>query len=464
MRRRCVASRLWSLLLILSFAAPSWGDDEVPDSSPMARANLELAGRELSRIASRVSPAVVHIQSNRGRTEETGSGVMMRNAADGSVFVVTNRHVVTDAPRPEIDVRLSDGRLIHPTAVLEDASTDLAVLKVSLSDPSTVEWGNSDELDIGHFVLAVGSPFGLSQSVTLGIISAKSRRSLKLGEERILNQDFLQTDAAINPGNSGGPLIDLSGRVVGINTAIASQGGGNEGIGFSIPSKLVRFVVEELLTKGEVKRGYLGVRLDEHWDDAAARKFHLDRCKGARVVQVYGNSPAESAGLAVDDVILTFNGEDVEDENHLINRVSLTSVNTSVPVVVLRAGRTMTVQVILRERPVEGRQGKAEPPKKPTTVLPASLHLATMTEGLAMDIGQSPRTKGLLVLEAPTDQPEGLKVYDVIVEAGRKPVHTVRDLEAVMQRRGRRGSIVVKVLRVDEVGRTIDRLVFLPVK
>jgi serine protease Do len=424
--------------------------------STTARQALEQAGRELSRIASRVSPAVVHIESDRGRTEETGSGVIMRHQ-DGTVYVVTNRHVVTETPRASINVRLQDGQLVHPTAVLEDRYTDIAVLKVDVKNASTVEWGNSDELEIGHFVLAVGSPFGLSQSITLGIISAKSRRSLELGEEEILNQDFLQTDAAINPGNSGGPLIDLHGNIVGINTAIASQGGGNEGIGFSIPSKLVRFVVDELLAKGEVKRGYLGVRLDENFDDNAANRYHLDRLRGARVVEVYGNSPAEAAGVSVDDVILSFNGEDVEDENHLINRVSLTPVNSTVPMVVLRAGRNVTVQVTLKERPPRKQRSSLDPKWSPQ-ILPAGLELAALTDDLAVQAGQHQQTRGLLVLRSPSAKGDGLKLYDVIVEAAREPVHTVAELELVIAERGAGKPVLLRVARLEN-GRSVDRLV-----
>ena len=174
-------------------------------------------------------------------------------------------------------------------------------------------------------VLAMGSPFGLSQSVTFGIISAKGRRSLKLGTgTQVINQDFLQTDAAINPGNSGGPLISLNGRVIGINTAIASSSGGNEGIGFSIPSNLVRFIFEQLTTKGRVDRAYLGVKLDPRFSQQTAQRLRLDRVRGARVLEVYKSTPASDAHLQIDDVILGFNSTAVQDENHLINLVSLT--------------------------------------------------------------------------------------------------------------------------------------------
>ncbi len=424
------------------------------------RATLQEAGRELSRIAAQVSPCVVHIQSDRGRTEETGSGVLMRSPSYNGVFVVTNRHVVTQTPKQQIDIRLLDGRILHPESVLEDRYTDLAVLKVNAADLGVAEWGDSDKLEIGHFVLAVGSPFGLRQSVTMGIISAKSRRSLSLGADEILNQDFLQTDAAINPGNSGGPLIDLNGRVIGINTAIASQGGGNEGIGFSIPSKLVQFVVEELLTKGEVKRGYLGVRLDEAFNEKTARRFGLDRMRGARVVEVYGGTPAESAGLIENDIVLSFNGEDVEDENHLINRVSLTPIETVVSMIVLRRGQQVPLQVKLKERPPR-RSTSQVAPGRPTAVLPTGFETVSMTSGLAIQAGFTGSAQGLLVVDVPPGLDDSLQLYDLIVEAARQPVSSVADLQTILERSSPEETLLLKVRRVVN-GRSHERLVAVP--
>ncbi len=440
-------------------AAPDAPDAPVPAT---VRATLQEAGRELSRIAAQVRPAVVHILSDRGRTEETGSGVLMRTPSSGGVIVVTNRHVVTQTPRNQISVRLHDGRVVNPESVLEDKYTDLAVLKLKIDPPGTAEWGDSDQLEIGHFVLAVGSPFGLSQSVTMGIISAKSRRALALGADEILNQDFLQTDAAINPGNSGGPLIDLNGRVIGINTAIASQGGGNEGIGFSIPCNLVKFVVEELLTKGEVKRGYLGVRLDENFDEKAAQRYGLDRLRGARVVEIYLGSPADDAGVAIDDVVLSFNGEEVEDENHLINRVSLTPIDTVVTMMVLRKGRQIPLKVRLKERPPKRTTGQVAPARAPQ-ILPTGLETVELTDGLSVQAGLESGTRGLLVLSVPESLRESLKLYDIIVEAARQPVTTPTDLETALSRREAAAPLLVKVRRLEN-GRTREHLVVLPVQ
>lgn len=321
--------------------------------------SLAETSKVLSKIARVVMPSVVHINSfrkvaSRGRVEETGSGVVMNSFKRPGTYVVTNRHVINDAlPDLEsISIHLNDGRVINPTKVWEDRYSDIAVLQVESQNLKPLRWGNSDKLNIGNIVLACGSPFGLSQSVTMGIVSARGRSSLGIGSRSgVLNQDFIQTDAAINPGNSGGPLIDLKGKLIGINTAIASTHGGNEGIGFSIPSNLVHRVVDHLLEYGTVRRAYLGVKLDSEFDYEAAQQLQLYRTRGARILEVYPNTPAARADLRYNDVILEFNGTEVLDESHLINKVSLSDTGKMAEVVVWRGGRKVTIQVALTDRP-----------------------------------------------------------------------------------------------------------------
>ncbi|HUG20782.1 MAG TPA: trypsin-like peptidase domain-containing protein [Planctomycetaceae bacterium] len=316
-------------------------------------------GRVMSRIYTLASPSVVHIQSERrdarnGTVEETGSGIIMSSTKSPRPFVVTNKHVIQGASLNEITIKLSDGRVLRPTRILHDAPTDIAILEIPQANVIAGRWGDSEKLEIGNIVLAMGSPFGLNQSITMGIISAKGRRSLRLGGEAasstVINQDFLQTDAAINPGNSGGPLIDTHGRVIGINTAIASNSGGNEGIGFSIPSNLVRFVVEQLVENGQVKRAFLGVALDEDFTVEESFRLKLDRLKGARVTEVYANTPADRAKLRYNDVILSFDGYDIEDHNHLIHLVSLTPLDKRVRLEILRDGKRANLYVELTDR------------------------------------------------------------------------------------------------------------------
>jgi serine protease Do len=317
----------------------------------------------------------------------------------------------------------------------------------------------TDRLDIGHMVLAMGSPFGLSRSVTFGIIGAKSRRSLKLGAGgAVLNQDFLQTDAAINPGNSGGPLIDMHGRVVGINTAIASNSGGNEGIGFSIPSNLVRRVADQLLENGRVRRAYLGVKLDAHFDAEAARRLNLDRVRGARVVEVYPNTPASRANLRPDDVILKFDGIDIQDENHLINLVSLAEVGRRVQLVVFRDGRQITMQMLLADRseleqrsqiPLPPLRREFDEPDYGFSVEPMGLTVDRLDSGLAAQVGFEETAEGLLVTNVDPSGPLGgrLELYDLLEEVARTPVMSVEDLQRVLEEHEASDAIVLKVRR-----------------
>ena len=319
---------------------------------------LVLGSEHVADVCQAVMPSTVHIQAVRqerdGRkVEETGAGVIMRSRGADGFFVITNNHVVRGARLADIDLRLPDGRQTHPQRVYRDVETDVAVLQLAETGLRSARWGNSNDVQIGHYVLAVGSPFGLRQSVTMGIVSAKARRDLSLTDDNsVTNQDFLQTDAAINPGNSGGPLIDMDGNVVGINTAIASNSGGSEGIGFSIPSSLARHVFEQLVRWGRVRRGYLGIELDPSFDQATAQRLGLPRAAGARVKLVYRQrpTPASRAGLRPDDVIASFDGVAVDDEDHLINLVGIAEIGRPLQIRIIRGGRRMAVEVTLSDR------------------------------------------------------------------------------------------------------------------
>ena len=351
-----IGGHLESLRLTQSARAVS-EEGNYENRIPANAAALVESGNHISDIADAVMPSAVHIQAIRVETErkveETGSGVLMRSKSVRGLFVITNNHVIRGAENPAIDIVLADGSTVHPQKVFRDAESDIAIVQIPDGGHSTARWGDSDSVKIGHFVLAVGSPFGLSQSVTMGIVSAKGRRDLSLtSDQSVTNQDFIQTDAAINPGNSGGPLIDMYGSVVGINTAIASNSGGNEGIGFSIPSNLVRHVFDQLVQHGKVRRAYLGVELDNNFTDAAAQRLGLTRSLGARIVRVYSHksSPAVIAGLRPDDVIVSFNGVKVIDENHLINLVSLSDIGSSVRMEVYRQRQQTQLSVLLTDR------------------------------------------------------------------------------------------------------------------
>ncbi len=304
---------------------------------------LERQGAQLRRLTQLLRPTVVHIdakkplarpKNGKASEEEAGSGVIAEVA--GRMVVITNRHVVNRAELDNITIRLDDGRELTPTRLWSDAGTDIGVMEIEGADLEAARLARSDDLQIGDTVLAIGSPFGLSHSVTLGIVSAKGRRDLDLGEGGVKFQDFIQTDAAINPGNSGGPLVNLRGEVVGLNTAIASNSGGSEGIGFAIPISMVMFVTDQLVRTGNVSRAYLGVTLDGVFTQETAHRLGLTRPLGARVAAITKGSPADVAGIKVDDVIMEFDDTAIEDDDHLVSLVSVTPTNRTVTLGVFR--------------------------------------------------------------------------------------------------------------------------------
>jgi serine protease Do len=307
------------------------------------------------RIVKFASPSIVHIEATKtsepgkgfasSRIEEAGAGVVI--SLRGSSYVLTNRHVIYPAEVSSIRLELNDGRRLRPIEVWTDPSTDVAIIRIEETELTPAMLGNSDEMEIGDFVLAVGSPFGLSHSVTYGILSAKGRRNLELGSKEIEIQDFFQTDAAINPGNSGGPLLNLRGEIVGINTAIASNSGGNEGIGFSIPINMAMTVADQLVSNGKLVRSQLGVVLENVFDITTARRLGLSTPIGALVKSIKANSPAALAGIQVGDVIVEFDGTRVENDGHLVTTVGLTPVGRTVHMVIYRNGIASRVTAVM---------------------------------------------------------------------------------------------------------------------
>jgi len=341
------------------------------------RAAYETAGeqlrglplRDLSQayqlVANRMGPSVVHINVASAYAEETnksplesvwrhpstgqGSGVIV----DATGYIVTNEHVIRGSE--QIRVKLSDGRTVVGKVVGVDAATDMAVLKIDADKLLAAEWGNSDELDVGALVWALGSPFGLEHSVTFGILSAKHRSGInnRLSEAEYLPyQDYLQTDAAVNPGNSGGPLVDSRGCIIGINTAIVGEA--YQGISFAIPSSIARPIYERLRQEGRVARGYLGVQPQDVGLELA-EQLGLPSPAGALVVRVESfadgsASPAQRAGIDVGDVIVQWDGQPVGGRTELFSRVGMTPVGSAVEVVVIRKGNRLSLRVEVAAR------------------------------------------------------------------------------------------------------------------
>ncbi|MBX3422496.1 MAG: trypsin-like peptidase domain-containing protein [Pirellulaceae bacterium] len=313
----------------------------------------------IRRIVRFAGPSIVHIEASKksgagkgfasSRIDEAGAGVIVD--LPGGQYVLTNRHVVHPAELSSIRLELNDGTSLRPSGIWADPATDVAVLKLDGNSFTAARLGDSDRMGIGDFVLAVGSPFGLSHSVTYGILSARGRRNLELGSKEIEVQDFFQTDAAINPGNSGGPLLNLRGEVIAINTAIASNSGGNEGIGFSIPINMAMVVAEQLVRRGSMRRSYLGVQLEVNFGSQAAQDIGLPLGRGALVKSVLPSSPAARAGIQVGDVILEFNGRAVENDGHLVKMVSLTPAGSQAELSLFRKGAVHKVSALLQPSP-----------------------------------------------------------------------------------------------------------------
>lgn len=331
---------------------------------------LMVLGERFEAIAGRVSPAVVAVEAvkparpiseGKGKpVEESGSGLVVKADGRPGYIVITNNHVVAQAPTSKITIHAADNRVFHPTQVLADPETDIALLVLDqVSSLPTATLGNSDNAKVGRWVLAIGSPFGLNQSVTHGIISARDRGQVSLGNT-IRIKEFLQTDAAINPGSSGGPLVDLNGEVIGINTAIASHNGSNSGVAFSIPINLVRRVMNQMLNQGSIQRGYLGMQLSSGFEPNDAVKLGLEKVQGALVEKIYPDTPAAAAGLQTNDVILQVESVTIRNENHLINLVSGLPAGQRIRMQIWRDRSTITLEAVVGDWTKAQNRFKAE--------------------------------------------------------------------------------------------------------
>lgn len=428
-----LASLVYGLPYLADNAGYAWESGRSRAASE-ALAKLNKAGiiaraSELFRMATAAAaPAVVRVEAKRfpgrangGREVAPGDPLGQADASLGSGviidkdrgFVVTNNHVVKEAD--EIVVRLSQGTRLPARLVGADPKTDLAVLQINGKLTTAAAWGDSDKLDIGDWVLAIGSPFALDHTVTAGIVSATQRNDLRINEY----ESFIQTDAAINPGNSGGPLIDLTGKVIGINTAIytSNQSQGNEGIGLAIPSSMARRIVESLIKDGRVIRGFVGVNMELLTPDQA-RALAIPDGKGALVKTVLPGGPADKAGLHSGDVIVQLNGKDVSDPDNLKRVTADLAVGSHVPIGFYREGKLKTVDVTI-----------AEFPGTPVLASYGFRVHEIPSEG-------NPNLGGVLeidqvVLESPASR-VGLRPGLRILAVGQTPVHTKAEYDAAI--------------------------------
>lgn len=444
-----------ALFLILFISSVSLGlqSDVYAQSSSISRESVDFlskTGQAMAEVAEAVKPAIVNIstmkterprkapsnpfsdnpffgdrfgQQERPRERKSmslGSGVIV--SPNG--YIMTNNHVIRNAEK--IKVRLANKKEYTGKVIGTDPKTDLAVIKINAENLSTLKMGNSDELRVGELVLAIGNPFGLNQTITMGIVSAVGRANVGIADY----EDFIQTDAAINPGNSGGALVNVKGELIGINTAIFSTTGGYQGIGFSIPSNMVKVVMKSLIERGKVIRGWLGVSVQGITPELA-QQFGLEKDYGSLVANVVEGSPAEDAGLMRGDVIMEFNGKPVDEPYHLRNIVASTLPGDEIEVRIIRDGETETFTVTIGDLPsADG--------KKPTTFKNAlkGVSVQDLNADIMRQLSLPDKIRGVVVsdIEGGSPAETALLPGDVILEINRRAISNLEDYEAIVSK------------------------------
>jgi serine protease Do len=390
-------------------------------------------------------------------TQGAGSGVIINPEG----YILTNNHVVKDAQEDRVDVILNDNRKLKAKIVGTDPSTDLAVIKVDGKDLPTASLGNSDELEVGEWVVAIGNPLGLNSTVTAGIVSAIGRSQIGVirDNEGYAIENFIQTDAAINPGNSGGPLVDLNGEVIGINTAIATTNARYQGYGFAIPINLAKSVAADLIKYGEVRRGYIGVRISGV-DDVTARSIGLDGARGVMIQSLETGGAGESAGLEPGDVILSVEGKKVNAANELQSLIARRHPGDKVALEVFRDKRAIEKTVTLKSRTVSARpvadldaknEDSRNREKAEATVEIGKLGMtitalaAGEKESLHLDHGV--KVSGVERYAEAFER--GLREGDVITEADQKAIRSTADFKSVLEGRAKGDAILLRVVRAN---------------
>jgi serine protease Do len=361
-------------------------------------------------------------------------------SADG--YVLTNNHVIDKAH--EVSVTLPDKREFKGKIIGADPKSDLAVVKINASSLPAIPWGDASQLQVGEYVLAVGNPFGLNSTVTLGIVSAVGRGHMGITQY----EDFIQTDAAINPGNSGGALVNTRGELVGINTAIFSQTGGYQGVGFAVSTTMAKPIYESLVKTGKVVRGYLGIGLQDLNQDLA-KTFSIKDSKGALVSDVKEDSPADQAGLKQGDVIIEYQGILIEDGVALQRMVTRTPVGSKVSVKVMRDGRARDLTVRIGEQPELEKVAKKVESGEHDYAL-AGLSVEDLNPNTARELGIKGKAQGVVVTSVDPDsgaEKAGLVPGDVIQEVNRRPVKSVKEFEKVSSDLKKGDSILMLINR-----------------
>ncbi len=372
------------------------------------------------------------------KEQSLGSGVVV--STDG--YIITNNHVVEKAD--EIKVTLYDQQDFKGKIVGTDPKSDLAIIKISASNLPSIQWGDSDSLQVGEFVLAFGNPYSLGHTVTMGIVSAVGRANVGIADY----EDFIQTDAAINPGNSGGPLVNIKGELVGINTAIFSRTGGYQGIGFAVPSNMVQSIMGQLIKEGKVTRGWLGVTI-QNLTPELSKEFDLKKTTGALVTDVFEGSPAYKAGLKRGDVILEINGREIKNVEALRNLVAQSKVDSSIKLAVLRDSKTLAVDVKISEFPQDVTRLVPDLPQDSMDQeenIFAGISVMDLTGEISKQLGLSRTEKGVVVAKVDpysSGEESGLKKGDVIQEINKKKIKGLDDFNKVIPQLRKGDTILI---------------------
>jgi serine protease Do len=370
-----------------------------------------------------------HHKPKKWKERSLGSGVIV--SPDG--YILTNTHVVEKAD--EIMVTLSDQQNFKGKIIGSDPKTDIAVIKISIQSLPAIKWGDSDKIQVGEFVLAFGNPYSLSNTVTMGIVSAVGRANVGIADY----EDFIQTDAAINPGNSGGPLVNIKGELIGINTAIFSRTGGYQGIGFAVPSNMAQSVMSQLISKGKVTRGWLGITI-QNFTPELAREFGLNKSTGALVTEILKGSPAEKAGIKRGDIITEVDDKAVKNVETLRNIIAQSKVGSRIPLKVIRDGKPNLFTVTITELPQDKTQNI---PGEPDEKLPAEenalagFSVMNLTQEIAKQLDISKDEKGVIIVRVePYSAAEeaGLKKGDVIQEINKKSIKNIQDFNYIISK------------------------------
>ncbi len=443
---------IFSLVTLPSVDAKSTDKDSTEVLSKLSDA--------LSSVAEKVKPAVVNISTSRTvktprlpffddpffrrffgdpyyqkrKVTNLGSGVIA--TSDG--YILTNNHVIEGAE--DILVKLLDGKEYKGKVVGTDSRTDIAIIKIDEKNLPTISWGDSDKLKVGELVLAVGNPYGLSQTITMGVISALGRSGIGITDY----EDFIQTDAAINPGNSGGALVNIRGELIGINTAIFSTSGGYQGIGFAIPSNMVKNVMDNIINQGRVVRGWLGVNI-QPLTPQLAKQFGLKDESGVLLVDVIEGSPADKGGLKRGDVVVEYDKKKIENPFQFRNLVAATKPGKTVEIKVIRDGKTMTLKTTIEELPT-GLQALS--PSDLDNAL-KGVHVQELTEDLLKRFGITRKIQGVVINNIEEDSPSfGILMRgDIIMEINRRPVTNVKEYLDIASKIERNQDILLLIVR-----------------